>query len=624
MLLVATLTLAGLAQGPDPGRRARPLPRTVVEQRREAGEPVVPGLRVELGLLAPGEDIGLPGERPVAATVELDAQGRAELTLEPPPALEPGSVLWARVASPGYQQDVDTEPYDPSRAQLTLTVHARPGGTLHGEVTPPGGAMVERIRLVSVDAPESATQALADEAGRFRVHFETTGRHHLQVSRPGQETAFVRDLALDVRAPPRRMAVELAPGLALAGRLVDPDGHPLYSTMVSALPADLLPREAEIPEKAWSDGHYGQRVVTDPDGRFRLTRLPPGRYLLVGALDGPPRVLSDELLSAGAEDLRVEARLHRLRVRVVDARGMGVGLASTRVHAFSREPGRAILALDPLGRTPQRVPVPFPSEVVRAVEPGDVLRLAYVDPRTTLVERTVSIPARPWLVDEELRLAPPVEPARLRVRWSEQQAVSRIDFKLFTETGIDLGGALLDGPPHELELGPGKYWVRAQGVQGLVCFEGDVEERIPPFTFADVELELAPGGSSSLDLVAVPRARLRIDLAGPARGTAPEIAQALLRREGSGHLQRTLGGARIELHAERGGPPLVCQFAVGLPEWEQLSVPRPWIAPGRECVLLTPLAPGSYRLRAHLHDGRVLERTLELASERATVVELGP
>lgn len=484
--------------------------------------------------------------------------------------------------------------------------------------------MVARIRLVRVDEPGSATQALADESGRFRVHFETTGRHHLQVSRPGHGTTFVRDLALDTAARPQELVVEFAPRLALAGRLADPDGHPLYATMVSALPADLLPREAEIPEKAWSDGHYGQRVVTDQDGRFQLRGLPPGRYLLVGALDGPPRVLSDELLTAGAEDLRVEARLHRLRVRVVDARGMGVGLSTTSVHAFARAPGKAILALDPLGSTPQRVPVPFPSEVVRAVEPGDVLRLAYVDPRTTLVERTVSIPARPWLVEEELRLAPQVEPARLRVRWGEQQAVSRIDFRLFSANGIDLGHATLDGPTHEFELAPGRYWVRAQGMQGLLCFEGDVEERIPPFTFADVELELAPGASSSLDLVAVPRARLRINLAGPARGSAQEIAQALLHHEGSGHLQRALGGAQIELHAERGGPPLVCEFAVGLHEWEQLSVPRPWIAPGRECVLLTPLAPGSYRVRAILLDGRVLERTVELGPGPGTALELGP
>lgn len=74
----------------------------------------------------------------------------------------------------------------------------------------------------------------------------------------------------------------------IAGQLRTPDGAPVASVRVAALPA---PRETIRP----SDGqNYYATVVpvrttlTDAQGRYRLTNLAPGRYLILGSVLGYP------------------------------------------------------------------------------------------------------------------------------------------------------------------------------------------------------------------------------------------------------------------------------------------------------------------------------------------------
>jgi hypothetical protein len=89
-------------------------------------------------------------------------------------------------------------------------------------------------------------------------------------------------------------------------------------------------------------------------------------------------------------------------------------------------------------------------------------------------------------------------------------------------------------------------------------------------------------------------------------------------------LRAVLHGARVELVPLDGGRPLVPEFRVELDEHELGEISAPWIAPGRESVAISGLAPGAYRLVATLHDGRRIERDVELAGRHTTTVRLAP
>jgi hypothetical protein len=416
-------------------------------------------------------------------------------------------------------------------------------------------------------------------------------------------------------------------GVELSGRVLDPDGAPVYPLVVGALSPEFL--TSTLTERAWNELYDSTFGVTDREGRFALRGLAPGRYALVGALDGVPERLDDELHAPGELDVQLTAPVRRLRVRVLESDGTPVDLSrlrKARISDWDHYHGCALLAHVPLGATRDRALLHFPDEVIRPVESGDRIRLAYADFRHVLAEQELAVPGQPWLVTTEIRLAPPAAPARVRIRLTADGMPyrGRAALRVSTRAGPDVLVHSGVGDVLEFALAPGGYRLRVQDEHWSLCWQGDPEDLVAELAFVETELELAPGEAGALELELPPNCRLRVKLAGEARGTEQEIAAGLESQDWSATLREPLRGARIELLPLAGGRPIETEFSVAVPGAEAGKLRAPWAAPGRECVTISALPPGSYLVRAFLADGRVLERPITLVFGPTNVVELGP
>ncbi len=143
-----------------------------------------------------------------------------------------------------------------------LELRLRPAARVEIEVvdasaaTPVAGALVE-LRNVAV------TQQTSDAAGSAVLRGINPGTHVLKVAAAG--FASVWQLVTVSGAPGEvvRKRVELRPGVAVAGTVVDPAGRPVEGARVNAEPGS-----------AWdiSDGRLDS-VITDARGRWQLTGL---------------------------------------------------------------------------------------------------------------------------------------------------------------------------------------------------------------------------------------------------------------------------------------------------------------------------------------------------------------
>jgi hypothetical protein len=400
---------------------------------------------------------------------------------------------------------------------------------------------------------------------------------------------------------------------------------------VFRLPLAVLPEgfalaaSAETREREWDSGTLGPRVTTDADGRFTFQGLPPGRYALVGKEAGTVQVLGPEFHAAGSSGVRVEARVHRVELRVRAHIGELVPLGIVVRDGVTREPGDPLLVLWMPGRPHARAIDGLTAQL--CTEEGREVRYAFASARDPLVEGRLVVPASPWLVRAELQLGPPVEPAVLALDVLADGRPAPGEMRLAVEVapGIDLTPwATIHGGARELRLPPGRIRVRVEPFNFLVCGNVPLEDFVPQLGPAWAEVELRSGETTPLELTVPPNARFAIELALPRAGTLDEIEAALATMDFREPLRAVLHGARVELVPLDGGRPLVPEFRVELDEHELGEISAPWIAPGRESVAISGLAPGAYRLVATLHDGRRIERDVELAGRHTTTVRLAP
>lgn len=613
--------------------------RVVVCQELERDESPVPGLRVALGCAPAGSFLGPPGTHAPLATVTLDEQGEARVELELPPGDRTPSI-WAQVVSPGFQQWVRRTQVDPRRPEVCLSVPGRAGGTLYGVVragAPSAKHERAKLRLVEVGADASAAETLAataDDDGRFFIHFPRRGRYHLQAAWKGLGLAVLRDLALDPAGEPARVELDLGAGLTLAGRVLDPDGEPVHPFTLSALPEGFDLVTDERVASHWWNGLFGERVVSDEDGRFAFHGLPPGRYALAGAFSGPfggvpPELLGSALHAAGEGEVTVEARVHRMLVRVLDDDGKPLALGP--------RPWLERTAQDPVlfcGQDGAASADPFPGQAgfdfitgTRAIEvarPGTELRLAFAAPHCPLVERMLCMPEEPWLVTEELRLPPPVEPALLHLR--VEGGSGECELSLFSASGVDVTSATpFKHGLLEARVPPGAYRLSVRQIEFRMCWSGDPEDLVPAFAPAETPVELLAGQTTRVEVTLRPSVRLKIALELPRRGTADEI-QEIVDHVGAFRepLRPVVAGAKVELWRAESSTAIVPEFSVETPELELRALCLPYIAPGRECISISAIPPGTYRLVAVLDDGRRIEREVELPEGSTTTVTLAP
>ena len=112
-------------------------------------------------------------------------------------------------------------------------------------------------------------------------------------------------LALMLQAPPAQNAA-VRPGTAvIAGQLKTIDGAPAADVRVSALqapPANVRPEDGI---QYYLAPPPVRTVLTDKDGRYRLTNLPPGRYFVAAGIPGQDTYYPDAIEGSAATILTV-------------------------------------------------------------------------------------------------------------------------------------------------------------------------------------------------------------------------------------------------------------------------------------------------------------------------------
>lgn len=166
------------------------------------------------------------------------------------------------------------------------------GLVLSASSTSIADATVTLTRIDTSASPQTATTT-SDRQGAFTFERLTAGRYRLSAAKTGYTNRQVRssvdrfdtDLDVTVRDGDHHARVELTlrRESSIAGRVAEPDGIPAPDVQVFA----AVRR---------SSGHVRleeTRTVTEWDGRYRITGLPPGEYLIValpGASTDPNRM----------------------------------------------------------------------------------------------------------------------------------------------------------------------------------------------------------------------------------------------------------------------------------------------------------------------------------------------
>jgi protocatechuate 3,4-dioxygenase beta subunit len=249
-----------------------------------------------------------------------DAQGRFELAVTAPPAVERTpklllvaktglaavgrSVPWKRgrpVAVDADDAGDGTEPKPPGYEPVTDvgTIVLTPGVTLAGRVRDEDGKPLAGARVEARDALESARWfrgqpshflaiAETDASGIFRLPCALPQASSLEVRKPGHHSVSLPCVAADTP-----LEVELRASGFLAGRVLDAEGRGVADVRV------LLQTERRgRPETTWSEA----------DGSFRLTRIQPGRVQVLAK--GRPAQASaearSEILTGPQENLELQ------------------------------------------------------------------------------------------------------------------------------------------------------------------------------------------------------------------------------------------------------------------------------------------------------------------------------
>lgn len=167
--------------------------------------------------------------------------------------------------------------------------------TLSGEVRVDGEPLVgARISLRGLDSSVYRS-VLSDHEGRFRMEDVAAGRYHLGVAHGRELVVHNETFELD---GDREVILDLAPA-QLSGRvLADDTGQGVADALI------VLRRLIESPGE---EGLVG--LGSGADGRFRFTRIPPGRYRLEVRHDGFAAHDREMALAAGEEAGPIEVRL---------------------------------------------------------------------------------------------------------------------------------------------------------------------------------------------------------------------------------------------------------------------------------------------------------------------------
>jgi hypothetical protein len=306
MGLVPAIVCVGLRQDDDDGRSRSVAPR---ERRADDDEATPdPEPAPEEGGGEPEDDTPLEGTRAVSGVVTLDEvpiagvevlhesasrfdetddEGRFEL------ASVPAHEVVLVLSAPGYRRERVT--LEPGLEDAVVELEIEPGRAPAGVVTDPLGKALRaaEVRCIDGDDVEPAT---SDAWGRFELDDAATGCE-AAASHPDFASSAPRTLA----AGPSNRFTLAAPG-AITGTVSDEQGHARRTFVVEI--ARFVDRSGAAQEKRY------RQTFSHPQGRFTMSRLEEGRYVLAISVRGREAVETRPIeVRAGARPTPVAVTL---------------------------------------------------------------------------------------------------------------------------------------------------------------------------------------------------------------------------------------------------------------------------------------------------------------------------
>lgn len=263
--------------------------------------------------------------------LRTDGAGRFQVS-----DLEAGAYT-VRILAANYAPHVSEVVIATPQQVVSVNVRLTRGGSVAGRLIGAGGRPAQgSIRLLSLDGrptPEiSQLQGTAGTDGRFTMMGLPVGLHVLAASGPDCTPRRIEARIRDGQQI-NLGDIELSTGLAIAGRVHDPAGHPVVGASVRAVAtnpsADTPPRTAE----------------TAGDGAFVLSGLVEGIYRLTATAPAFGTVRS--VVNAGTQNANLV--LHTLGAitgRVLASDDYTVDSFVVLAEALTRDPGHAHSAED--------------------------------------------------------------------------------------------------------------------------------------------------------------------------------------------------------------------------------------------------------------------------------------
>lgn len=316
-------------------------------------EPVASGVAGRLGryVLRRGAllagSVTDPDGRPIAGARIWKEQGLPTAGDVPPPSTasrSDGSFQLAAsiegeklvLCAEGFLKETATV----ARQGETLRITMQPAATIRGRVLGPDGSPLPGVRIFPQRAGEgpscfpyeepppcpSGAPADSDSAGRFVLGPLLPGWYTLRADAPGLQNGVQEAIRAEAGAVVDGVEIRLPAGVAVTGRVLDPDGVPIPRVQVGAL-SDM----GGVWTRTAADGSF--RVEAAAAGEVTLFFRTPGDLVaeqrdVVVPADG---LRADFTLSAGEPSLEIHGRV--LDPEGTPVEGALVSLDAVRVHS---------------------------------------------------------------------------------------------------------------------------------------------------------------------------------------------------------------------------------------------------------------------------------------------------